>query len=125
MPSKELIALVAEAIIDNPPVETVTDDEIILDWSPTAKAAISTILAALQEPTEGMREAGIEAIDDNWERGVMRPAANSSVNCWTAMLAASALGEQSDRTEIVSGDGAVWDETAPNSQVFQRREQSE
>lgn len=52
MASKELIALVAEAIIDNPPIETMTDDEIIIDWSPTAKAAISTILAALQEPTE-------------------------------------------------------------------------
>lgn len=61
-----------------------------------AQAAFSTILAALQEPTEGMREAGIEAIDDNWERGVMRPAANSSLTCWRAMLAASALGEQSE-----------------------------
>ncbi|EXL06244.1 hypothetical protein BG46_15920 [Brucella anthropi] len=62
----------------------------------SAQAAISTIFAALQEPTEGMREAGIEAIDDNWERGVMRPAANSSLTCWRVMLAASALGEQSE-----------------------------
>ena len=48
-----------------------------------AQAAISTILAALQEPTEGM-------------------TANGYVHCynpartWSAMLAASALGEQSE-----------------------------
>ncbi|WP_210250450.1 hypothetical protein [Brucella anthropi] len=48
----------------------------------SAKAAIATILAALQEPTEAM-------------------TANGYVHCynpertWSAMLAASALGEQS------------------------------
>lgn len=61
-----------------------------------AEAAISTILAALQEPTEAMREVGMEAIDDNWERGIMRPSANSPITCWRAMLAASALGEQGE-----------------------------
>ena len=96
MASKELIALVAEAIIDNPPIEMMTDDEIIIDWSPTGKAVAATILAALQEPTEGMREVGMEAIDDNWERGIMRPSANSPITCWRAMLHASALGEQSE-----------------------------
>ena len=60
MPSKEHIALVAEAIIENPPVETVTDDEIILDWSPTAKAAISTIRAAQNEHIEAEIDAYIE-----------------------------------------------------------------
>jgi len=86
MPSKELIALVAEAIIENPPVEIVTDDEIILDWSPTARAAISTILAALQEPTRPMSEIGqpyIRVGYDAWD-------------VWRAMLNASPLGEQSD-----------------------------
>ena len=93
MPSKELIASVAAAIKSKVPVGYgMTEAEAQL----YAEAAISAILTALQEPTEGMREAGIEAIDDNWERGVMRPAANSSLTCWRAMLAASALGEQSE-----------------------------
>ncbi|KAB2655940.1 hypothetical protein F9K94_15550 [Brucella tritici] len=83
MPSKELIALVAEAIIDNPPVETMTDDEIIIDWSPTAQAAISTILAALQDPTEAM----LDECSDGWQYGEV---------LWPKMLAASALGEQSE-----------------------------
>jgi len=82
MASKELIALVAEAIIENPPIETMTDDEIILDWSPTAKAAISTILAALQEPTEAMEQAALDAGNDEC--------------IWRAMLNASPLGEQSE-----------------------------
>lgn len=78
----------------------------------SAQAAISTIRAALQEPTEVM-------------------TANGYVYCynpertWSAMLAASALGEQSDRAEIISADGAIWDETAPGSRNFKRREQSE
>lgn len=42
-----------------------------------------------------------------------------------AMLNASPLGEQSDRAEIISADGAIWDETAPGSRNFKRREQSE
>lgn len=87
MPNKELIAIVAEAIIDNPPIETMTDDEIIIDWSPTAQAAISTIRDALLEPTEGMYEA-VNAL-----------SANDKLDAdfdWRAMLAASALGEQSE-----------------------------
>ncbi|MGO1160401.1 hypothetical protein ACTOV4_00415 [Brucella sp. C7-11G] len=102
MASKELIASVIEAIVKNPPkvtrfkdMETLEHSEVV-DYTPTAKAAIATILAAIQEPTEEMREAGIEAIDDNWERGATRPAANSSLTCWRAMLNASALGEKSE-----------------------------
>ncbi|MBV2144193.1 hypothetical protein KUG47_11885 [Falsochrobactrum sp. TDYN1] len=82
MASKELIALVAEAIIDNPPIETMTDDEIIIDWSPTAQAAISTIFTALQEPTEAMHSEGRTTVNYR--------------DAWSAMLAASALGEQSE-----------------------------
>lgn len=50
-----------------------------------AQAAISTILTALQEPTEGMIEAGAGP-------AVFQGAAH----CWRAMLAASALGEQAE-----------------------------
>ena len=87
MPSKEIIALVAEAIIDNPPIETMTDDEIIIDWSPTAQAAISTILAALQEPTREMYESAHK----HYEGEAYLPH-----GLWRAMLKASALGEQSE-----------------------------
>ncbi len=91
MPSKELISLVAEAIIENPPVEIVTDDEIILDWSPTARAAISTIHAALQEPDASMLGAAEDICVDGPYLG--RLVADL---VWVTMLAASALGEQSD-----------------------------
>ncbi|WP_368649661.1 hypothetical protein [Brucella intermedia] len=89
MPSKELIEKVARAIIENPPkINRLKDMEAlsfskVVDHTPTAEAAISTILAALQEPTEVM-------------------TANGYVHCynpdrtWRAMLAASALGEQSE-----------------------------
>lgn len=87
MASKELIALVAEAIIDNPPIEMMTDDEIIIDWSPTGKAVAATILAALQEPTEAMLDAtGSYYIEDK----------NRDLAAWNSMLAASALGEKSE-----------------------------
>jgi len=93
MPSNELIEKVARELCNDVGAEY---DKHPAYWNKFAEVAASTILAALQEPTEGMREAGIEAIDDNWERGVMRPAANSSLTCWRAMLSASALGEQSE-----------------------------
>ncbi|UYT54104.1 hypothetical protein OHI65_06915 [Brucella sp. MAB-22] len=84
MPSKELIEELGEQLF-------------FADWGDHAKhlvypkehyeemaqAAISTILASLQEPTEGM-------------------TANGYVHCynpartWSAMLNASALGEQSE-----------------------------
>lgn len=54
----------------------------------SAQAAISTILAALQEPDQPMQEAASAY------------SANAFMVCgagyWRAMLAASALGEQSD-----------------------------
>lgn len=86
MPSKELIEKVASNF-EFPDKETTLI---------TAENILTEILAALQDPTEAMREVGMEAIDDNWERGIMRPSANSPITCWRAMLAASALGEQSE-----------------------------
>ncbi len=50
-----------------------------------AQAAISTILAALQEPTEGMRQAYRDA--NCWP---------NEETIWRAMLNASPLGEQSE-----------------------------
>ncbi|OYR25757.1 hypothetical protein [Brucella pseudogrignonensis] len=94
MASKELIALVAEAIIDNPPIETMTDDEIIIDWSPTAKAAISTILAALQEPTEGMLKEAHKAENESAVHNY--GSLPSATDYWDFMLNASPLGEQSE-----------------------------
>ncbi len=88
MPSKELIASVIEAIVKNPPkvtrfkdMETLEYSEVV-DYTPTAQAAISTIRAALQEPTWEMEKAAIDADNDEC--------------IWRAMLAASALGEQSE-----------------------------
>lgn len=79
------ICLVTGRMGDPLPIELQRVDR---DWGshiPAAKVAISTILAALQEPTEGMRAAAEEA---DWE-------ANHDITfteCWKAMLAASALG---------------------------------
>lgn len=101
MANKELIEKVAKAI--NGPFRPVPEGSLFtLDqlrdvrWQQingaernlclaSAQAAISTILAALQEPTEVMIDANLS---------------NSSsidiVEDWKAMLAKSALGEQSE-----------------------------
>lgn len=96
MAGKELIALVAEAIIENPPkitrfkdMETLEFSEVV-DHTPTAEAAISTILAALQEPTEGM----IDVVPVPYRCG--RDWRQDAKATYRAMLNASALGEQSD-----------------------------
>ncbi len=104
MPSKELIEKVAKAI--NGPFHPVPEGSpYTLDqlrdnqWMQVnaverklclagAEAAMSTILAALQEPTEGMCKAG-----RNETIGVGHFYAS---DIWRAMLAASALGEQSE-----------------------------
>ncbi len=81
MASKELI----EQVEDILEAAFVQED----NFTVTANAILSTILAALQEPTEGMRAAAEEA---DWD-------ANHDITfteCWKAMLAASALGEQSE-----------------------------
>lgn len=54
-----------------------------------ARVAISTILTALQEPTEGMRTAGALGMKGEQFRDIARTT-------WLEMLAASALGEQSE-----------------------------
>lgn len=52
-----------------------------------AEAARKSFLAALQEPTEGMIKSGAQEVD--WYD-------HNAVDCWRAMLAASALGEKSE-----------------------------
>ena len=97
-------------------VEAVIDEGIksyrMLDV--VAKDVLSTILAALQEPTGGMIDANLS-----------NSSRTDIIEDWRAMLAASALGERSDRAEIISADGAIWDETATGTRNFKRREQSE
>ena len=58
-----------------------------------AEAAISTILAAIQEPTEGMRRAAYTFQDDLALRDGDVPTFD---DYWHIGLAASALGEQSE-----------------------------
>lgn len=100
MPSKELTSAVILAItnaerkgINLPPLDHI--DQMLLNDAdyirPQAEAAISTILATLQEPTD----AAVTAYEDvmNKTRITSRP---HGANVWRAMLAASALGEQSE-----------------------------
>ncbi|WGG61818.1 hypothetical protein [Brucella intermedia] len=58
----------------------------------SAQAAISTIRAALQEPSEGMLEAGC----DQYDFGDQITQGEILAKEWRAMLKASALGEQSE-----------------------------
>lgn len=96
MPSKELTNAVILAItnaeregINLPPLDHM--DEMLLNDAdyirPQAQAAISTILAALQEPTRAMYESA----HNHYEGEAYLPH-----GLWRAMLAASALGEQSE-----------------------------
>lgn len=76
MPSKEHLALkfdICTILQSAKPDETVK----------TAGLILSTIRAALQEPTEAM----LDACGENWYYGGV---------LWKPMLAASALGEQSE-----------------------------
>ncbi len=79
MPSKELIEKVARAIMYDENTYRVGGEEYC---ETVARIAISTIRAALQEPTEAMEEKGKEQY--------------AAYYVWRAMLAASALGEQSE-----------------------------
>lgn len=58
----------------------------------SAQAAISTIRSALLEPTEAMIEAGC----DQYDFGDQITQGEILAKEWRAMLAASALGEQSE-----------------------------
>ncbi|MGH6774727.1 hypothetical protein [Brucella tritici] len=62
------------------------------DPNTTASDILSTILAALQEPTEVMLEAGY-AWDEHVSSTETHPR---NRGLWRAMLASSALGEQSE-----------------------------
>lgn len=57
-----------------------------------AEAAFSTILAALQEPTEGMRQAAWDAVGNE----DYNPTTLELNLIFKTMLSASALGEQSE-----------------------------
>ncbi len=77
MPSKELIEKVASHFEFPDKGTTLV----------TAENILNEILAALQEPTEGMIDAtGSYHIEDK----------NRDLVVWNSMLAASALGEQSE-----------------------------
>ncbi|RLL71669.1 hypothetical protein D8666_19590 [Ochrobactrum soli] len=88
MPSKELIEKVA----------TVLNEQEGCYFQPqdyhrgAAKEVIATIRAALQEPTERMLDASCDA----WSV-IADPDTRENMDMeWRAMLAASALGEQSE-----------------------------
>ncbi|MDH7787709.1 hypothetical protein QBD01_003736 [Ochrobactrum sp. 19YEA23] len=84
MPSKELIdrCIVAadNSGYEKDPTAAV---EIIV------RSTAATILATLQEPTEGMKEAGFKSLGKGNPRHMER-------DIWRAMLNTSPLGEQSE-----------------------------
>ncbi|MCO7736391.1 hypothetical protein NJB95_07170 [Brucella intermedia] len=98
MPSNEHLALkfdICTILQSAQPDETVK----------TAGRILSTILAALQEPTEGMVKLGEDAFDAQLllrvtenKKGYPSEATHElpSRVAWRAMLAVSALGEQSE-----------------------------
>jgi len=108
MASKELIAFMARAIFEAWRDENKSDatwDELLsmqardgyMDGKKIyalafkeAQAAISTILAALQEPTEGMEKA------HDMAHARAEPIFANTADVWRAMLNASQLGEQSE-----------------------------
>lgn len=91
MPSKEHEALVEK-------VAAVLNEQEGCYFQPqdyhrgAAKEILSTILAALQEPTDGMLEAGC----DQYDFGDQITQGEILAKEWRAMLKASALGEQSE-----------------------------
>ena len=97
MPSKELIEKVAKAIYEHRHKgmkniwswdESGLDDEHPGErerYIGYAQVALSTILAALQEPTEAMIDANLSDT-----------SRTDIIEDWRAMLAASALEEQSE-----------------------------
>ena len=97
MPSKELVSAVAKAIYEKRngrgckpwSYQTMSHQQPYLD---DAQAALSTILAALQEPTEGMLKEAHKAEDESAVHNY--GSLPSATDYWDFMLAASALGEQ-------------------------------
>ncbi|MEE9909824.1 hypothetical protein LWV33_21775 [Brucella intermedia] len=84
MPSKEHEALVEKVARDLATLNDGTEDTWE-NYHADAQKACSTILAAIQEPTEGFDPEKV-----SYHKGMTR------LDWWRAMLAASALGEQSE-----------------------------
>ncbi len=84
MPSKELIEKVARALYrsDHGNEFGFHLKDVAKVYSSNAEAAVSTILAALQEPTGEMHSEGRTTVNYR--------------DAWRAMLNASPLGEQSE-----------------------------
>ncbi len=80
MPSKELIALAANAMEERR--KELISQPLSRIYPQLAEAAAGAIHAALQEPNEAMHSEGRTTVNYR--------------DAWRAMLAASALGEQSD-----------------------------
>ena len=80
MPSKELIALAANAMEERR--KELIAQPLSRIYPQLAEAAAGAILAALQGPTWEMEKAALDADNDEC--------------IWRAMLAASALGEKSE-----------------------------
>lgn len=95
MPSKELIEKVALAIMHDENTYRVGGEEYC---ETVARIAISTILAALQEPNANQEQAGMECIINGTRHSCpeIYVVPETPWHTWRAMLAASALGEQSD-----------------------------
>lgn len=86
MPSKELIADIAALLADELP-----EGAYGFDYEDVAKKLCAGFRAALQEPNEAMKEA--------WDLDTGRwisEEIEDPYHPWRAMLAASALGEQSE-----------------------------
>lgn len=106
MPSKELyldcatamLTALTEAGIPADIQELLVRGDVSLGIAPGAlskavKASSNTILAAISEPTEGMLEAGCRA----WGVDIDADETRENIaNEWRQMIAASALGEQSE-----------------------------
>ncbi len=87
MPSKELIALAATAMEERR--KELIAQPLSRIYPQLAEAASGAILAALQEPTERMLAS---ANEEDWDADYDITFSD----CWRVMLAASALGEQSE-----------------------------
>ena len=85
MPSKELIALAANAMEERR--KELIAQPLSRIYPQLAEAAAGAILASLQEPTRQMYESAHK----HYEGEAYLPH-----GLWRAMLAASALGEQSE-----------------------------
>ncbi len=91
MPSKELIALAANAMEERR--KELIAQPLSRIYPQLAEAAAGAILAALLEPTEGMIAAVLKHYGTDFDNEF---AVDNIVDDWSQMLAASALGEQSE-----------------------------